>query len=754
MRFLNFASATAVFFILIHLSRALSGTTFYVFQERDLFRAAELLKGNLIFYGPEMTGGGNLPGPLYYVLLAVSLIVNPSWFSAWVLLVVVTCATALLGWYYFRKEGSPVTGWIWLGIFSASPEAHFYIRRFLNVSYLYPFAIVSLIGMCLAYGSPNPRTKRLAFIIACLFAGLSLQLHFSAFAFIAALVSSEFLAARLKVQPVGWKTFGWGLTAFLAPSLPYLIWRAAESQGIHFGQPAFYAGESKKAIVSLVHMMDYVIALPWNEVLINSMKRIFIVCPLTLPVAALSFYLYGKQTENRDGAKIPLAPLLVCAAFSAIPFAYWFFVSIGFRYTIPFSLTLNFINGLLIYRILSSQETMRGYLTAGMAVFVGCLIFIGMKFHTPFNAIFLILTPVAFAVVLIGLISQELRRSGPVLIACLTLSISLSAVQRKITEAPLFFPEPMMMPQYGEWKRVWSKVYEQTGWTYDEAIHRTYFLGHHIEQYARPAYESAMESIRPPAVQSTPDGYFISLVERPGPMRADVAREWLLKHVLQQEIRDGILDGRIVTGPSRTKSVVLIPYSVKGAGLPRTFHNYGRGYLTSVHEEVLNANEDGAKDLGDNRFLFKWNECPDRNPYCSTGAVVTTSNPARNQVKAKVEVVGMPISQVSPWIAPAWTQAWIEPFVELKCGGKTERKILATSIGYERRYAVIPSHLLIWGNNSMVAPFEIELEFSCKGGMQSITVGRQASKVETLYELTDLSPGSLTVTLTDKSSPN
>jgi hypothetical protein len=40
----------------------------FIYQARDLFRIDEIIQGTPIFYGPEMFGGGHLPGPFYYLM--------------------------------------------------------------------------------------------------------------------------------------------------------------------------------------------------------------------------------------------------------------------------------------------------------------------------------------------------------------------------------------------------------------------------------------------------------------------------------------------------------------------------------------------------------------------------------------------------------------------------------------------------------------------------------------------------------------
>jgi hypothetical protein len=59
---------------------------FTIFQVRDFSRAMELVRGHPIFFGPEGTGGGILPGPLYSLLLAIPLGLGGGWWTVWILM--------------------------------------------------------------------------------------------------------------------------------------------------------------------------------------------------------------------------------------------------------------------------------------------------------------------------------------------------------------------------------------------------------------------------------------------------------------------------------------------------------------------------------------------------------------------------------------------------------------------------------------------------------------------------------------------
>ena len=53
----------AYFYLAIDIELSRQLIDFFIFQARDIDRAMRLLAGQPLFFGPEMTGGGNLPGP-------------------------------------------------------------------------------------------------------------------------------------------------------------------------------------------------------------------------------------------------------------------------------------------------------------------------------------------------------------------------------------------------------------------------------------------------------------------------------------------------------------------------------------------------------------------------------------------------------------------------------------------------------------------------------------------------------------------
>src|SRR5665213_1716966 len=108
------------------------------FLTRDLYRAKELGDGHWIFFGPEMTGGGHLPGPFYYFLLAA---VGPvrSFFGPFELLLATMVGAAMSGFFYLRHRISVESGLLFVALFVLSSVLENLMVAFLNLSFVVPF---------------------------------------------------------------------------------------------------------------------------------------------------------------------------------------------------------------------------------------------------------------------------------------------------------------------------------------------------------------------------------------------------------------------------------------------------------------------------------------------------------------------------------------------------------------------------------------------------------------------------------------
>jgi hypothetical protein len=520
--------------------------------------------------------------------------------------------------------------------------------------------------------------------------------------------------------------------------LPYLIWLTLKNSGLELGQSGGYAGEPQKAIFSLFHMLDYVDALSLRGLA----QEIVFITAMVLPLSALVLAIAiatGKFFDKRTNQFFTkeMAPWLICAIAAFVPFSYWIFVDIGKRYSTPFFLTLLALTVLSFERS-SSPRVLSRYVWCASSLL---MVLLAASFTLPTKHTSVVLQ-LAFAVIApllaVWFFDTKFRQRGAMAMVALGLTIAVAVAQRAVIENKPPTVNSRLMPILSEWKNIWGSIYLATGWSYDEAIGKIFFVNHHIEQDARPAYDFVVSHAGPTNLMNPkPDGFFVSFKYRADDGDFLDPASWLLEQNIPSEIKKALENRDLKLGLPLAKNMFLIPYYVKSTALlPKNFHDSAEGYLRGQHDLVLDRlpASEGTAELKPGQYLFKWNECPSAHQFCSTGAVVDLQSEQHNY-HMKVKIVGSALSEVSPWVSPGWTQNWIEPYAQVRCGKEVQRFPLATSIGYDRRYATDPARLLLWGNNSFVAPFEREFEFKCSEKISEISVGRNSSQVETIYDL-------------------
>jgi hypothetical protein len=724
-------------------------TIFYIFQGRDIERAINILKGHAIFFGPEMTGGGNLPGPLYYIFLSVALLIKANWISAWVMQFALAFLGVVFGAFYFRTITSKTVGLLWVVFFGTALFTSFYLRLFLNVSSMLGFTILALIYVNKAFSENPKQTKRRSFLLACLIIGLGIQFHFSLLSLLAALFTMQIFSSKFRLTAVSSKTAWLGLLIFALPSLPYIIWLSSSKMGIHFGVPAFYTGETEQALVSILYLLKIGMADSFKFMFFSWIKKLFFTVPIPLIILVITRFIH------REGQEVTrFKPIIICALFSFIPYVNWFFSTQGMRYSMPFYISLIFLTMLLFHSNLESVKRIKvfNYLSLIVQTFLVILILKNASSYTISK--FMVSTAImVFSILfLVCFFENERWKKGRAIILSLTLMITLQNSQKYFDQNFNSNPDGYM-PSAHEWSRIWTSIFKRTGWSYEVAKRKIYYVGHHVNQDP----ELFLSGFKRPVVlnlnNNEPDGFFVS--NRYGHYLKDKRglvpepKTWLANQNLQSDLIEGLISGDIVLGTNLSSTNLIVPYWIKNKiKLPDHFHNSGNGYhISSLDHELTKVTSDEGVILNEEGgYIFKWNESPDKSIYNSTGGILTIIK-KNNDYNIKIKVVGATISQISPWISPNWTQAWIKPYLEISCGKETKKLLISNSIGFRRDF----SHLL-WtpffsGNNSLIAPFEKSFNFKCSFKVNWIALGRESSTVEMIKEVRTLPSKKLTVNL-------
>ena len=308
------------------------------------------------------------------------------------------------------------------------------------------------------------------------------------------------------------------------------------------------------------------------------------------------------------------------------------------------------------------------------------------------------------------------------------------------------------MPSHKDWSEIWTVVYNETGWSYEEARKRIFFIGHHMSQSPKLAYQSLkLEQSGKKMLPLSPDGFFIS--NRYGKFKDKRKKDrfrrykgWILQQTIPPELKEGIKNGSIALGENLSGKNLIVPYWIKStASVPPFFHNTGEGYHYSPDEIQLNSYSVVNGVYQDKEHIvFRWNECADQHPFCSTGAFIQHRSEGSQKV-IKVKVLGSSMAQISPWISPNWTQAWINSYLKVKCGSSDFSFPLAGSIGFSRLNSHGKDSPFFQGNNSFLAPFERVLTFNCNEDIRKIALGRSGSLVDKIHIVETLAAQELSV---------
>lgn len=726
-------------------------TFFYIFQERDILRAQELLNGFPIFFGPEMTGGGFLPGPFYYYLLTPPLWLGLGWEGVWSWMFFLLSLGGAIGWAYIYKKLDTITAFLWLVLYSVGVTTTQISLGFVNPSFSFVFIIIINVLLLQAFTESSLQKRNRALIWTCFIIGLAIQLHYSILVYIFTVIFLQFSAKRLKLVQPEFKALIAGLGVFLLSVSPYLLWRTFKIFGIEFGQEAWLGGDMVNSLPSLIVHFKTALSVSMSDFISGSFKKLFLIVPIATLLLGITIRFIPEKSSSVDDTKSNsmLKIMLVCMFFTFIPFFFYFFVPQGSRYGAPLTITLSFLTAILFHRQLSLKTGLRYFNGVGFLILIisvgglflidpvvldqeGAKVCVAMAFLAVAYLAFRLMDKKNSAVMILGFV------------ICSGLFITQSLHQNNFRKQ---LHRDGNLPQYWHWQKIISKIYNQTRWNYQEMTERIYFVNHHIEQAPLLAFDLFANDIPEFALNPPikPDGYLISVADH----RADKDLDWILRQILHDDLRAGLTSGDILLGDYDSNDTVMIaPYFIKNKlAHPLHYSNLGLGYRR-LNEEKLLRDLDfqvGVKRESDNRFIFKWNECPTHHYYCDTGVIAEVTKTSEGIYEFSLKIVGMSLSQSSSWIAPDWTQAWILPYLEVRCDGKNTKYPIISSIGFQNKY-MRPDDVFkyLFTNNSLLAPLQRNFRIKCLQGLTEFSVGREASEVEQSINFFKLPPTKIT----------
>ena len=193
-----------------------SGVVTSVFLARDLGRAQHILEGVFRATGPEITGGGNLPGPLYYFLLLPAALSSEPWTATWTQTLAFGAAGVTLLTVWATRRWGWASGLLLYFGFLFSGHVQGELLRNWSASYSVFFQSAALIALLESWTHRRASYGRELAGCFGVLAALSLQIHATSVAIIVAFL----LTWAIKREYYPWKYF---LAGLVLPSLPGLF---------------------------------------------------------------------------------------------------------------------------------------------------------------------------------------------------------------------------------------------------------------------------------------------------------------------------------------------------------------------------------------------------------------------------------------------------------------------------------------------------------------------------------------------------
>jgi hypothetical protein len=717
--------ALAYYFTLLPFRSEIS---FSIYQTRDLDRATAVARGSPIFFGPETSGGGHLPGGLYYDLISIPARLGMSWQGTWNLLLLLTAFTVVALWIFVRKRCGRGGAILMFSSFIASYTVVRALVEFNNSSFVFPFIAAALLSLLCAFSTESKRQRNLWWPSFCLCAGLGLQIHLTVGLVLITGLFVQFLGPRIGLQRIELKTFGLGLLLVAITLTPYAIWKFAHAHGYGFGQePLPYTGSHQGSPASLLRQMHIQFARfkHHNARLENAKDDIKTLLthhlfPDFFQVASLVALLAGVLIWRKRPSSL-----------SGILALYWV---LAFLFMFPLVIANNFaryVNGSaiayvfmlpLLYQAFATDERRRSF--AGLGLLILLLIPLSTQVVQTDATVLVRAAWISLPLLFMALRERDWRRRPAVqwlwiLPLPLYLSLQLADMPDRI--------RGNHKPTVNEYTRLVTAVHEQTGWDYANAKRRLYYINTNNQLEPRLIYQDLFptaESVSKP----TPDGYFTGLVIF-YPIGNNVV-SWLIDQGLEPSLERGLKDGAITVGPLQYLSsrYFLIPYYVhKPLDYPAFFSNHGDTYM-QTHETLIDDSLKRAQAEPHQTAVAVFNSCDDNKRYCRVALTAESKDLRRPENEVKITALGYPIGFQLEWVAPDWTQSLSHPFVTFHCADKAVREELADSIGFRHKNG---SWIL---NHSFIAPFERTVLPRCRGPISKIELGYESAQVITMFK--------------------
>ena len=554
-----------------------------IFSERDFSRAKNWLEGHFYWPGPEMSGGNNLPGPLFYFLLFPALLIGENTYSQLFLWIIIwSVLTYAVAFIFIAKITSHKESLlIFLLTFISNPSS-FIVFSMLNPLFAVLFHVLAVIG--LYYWRDRKNNLYLyftGFVIA-----LGIQVHL----LVALHILTVLLFYIIDKSTRNIKALLLFLLLALSPVLIYMLLKSFHVFETSTGFPYTYVHLLIENIFSekyFRHIIKYIIPfIPF-----------FALC------LAFTLYLQYKTKKRIINSSTQNLFLIMLA-----PFLTAFLVAKQSWYL----LFIPILSLILISKWL--DDLMPNKATKKINFLLFYTAFIIGSFLIKHNHGFWLLNPLSlleiedklagflfFFAIAIFFISLGWQRKYLYRVLLLSLSVLIStqmnllkAFDRNTYKPPVAKTFAMRQPSYKELYPLMKQIYLETAWPPKTAMKKIYNIGIHLATSLLASYTMTAENlnsggggiasyINPKLSLSLykAQGYFIiqHLTKFDNWTQEDwknYLSQFLLSPFLQEEIQEGHI---IIKAPKLYGQFWLIPYNItENSSFPEGFHNIGQPY--------------------------------------------------------------------------------------------------------------------------------------------------------------------------------
>lgn len=676
--------ALVVFVIFLSLYDLRTKWTSTVFLTRDLDRAAST--DYIAGLGPEVSGGGNLFGGLYYLILKLAIGLYGPIHGPYLLAAIGYGVGLLIFGSMVRNLTDSKLAGLWSLCALGSMRAFWTNIKFLaNNSFAFPFIIISIYFLSRAILAKKSSLKgTLYFSLFCVATVMGGQTHGSV---LALFLVAFFLLLRHQI------------------SRPWV--------GILLGiiTTWIFSGNSleSRSAINLGKGLILFLSGPMSPLQSKAGYNFLFQLPVLLGLTSLFpllLYFFSKRTniapspDNTPGTLVLKEIALTLALISA-PFMVFFIFGPGQRYLILPAISLSLLSATHIHQIPADTQ---------LAPWIKGLISIG-----SISLLLAVTSPYPGSIEL-GIYKYQLFES----VYSIGLFLILISIRKKLpffikslTLLALILPYFLINTRHAHWRIPSGEaigglkfIQEATSWSKEETARRLFMVNAEKDSDLMIFFPINKPLISPNAT-SSPSGYFwINTRTKPELLEAaNVPMLFLLKQNLPKIIASELQDGVIRLG--KTTSIgqqVLVEFYLSQ---PRAVK------LAYMQNLPLGYTEDrGARFVRHPEWKGTLNLCRNESHFCDLSTAADWHAPF-----LRVEVSGPSISQRLDWIWPKWNHSLQDVGITVECpgGGSTNFSVLNGRIGFDPEAGMLHKGIS-FTNNSLLGPLAFTVQDPCRNG--------------------------------------